>query len=112
MPVIERGIPSPSMNLWHAARNASAVMRVAGQYEEAERYARESLMVAQAAHLAEGDPRPGTSWEALGRALYQEKKYAEAIPALEKAEAVYRHAGAAWAAKAGEIHKLAGAIGK
>lgn len=112
MPVIERGIPSPSMNLWHAARNASGVMRLAGQYEEAERYARESLMVAQAAHLAEGDPRPGTSWEALGRALYQEKKYAEAIPALEKAEAVYRHAGAAWAAKAGEIHKLAGAIGK
>jgi hypothetical protein len=39
MPVIEQKILSPSLNLWHAARNASVVMRLAGEYREAERYA-------------------------------------------------------------------------
>ena len=109
MPVIEKAVPSPSLSLWHAARNASNVMRLAGEYQEAERYARESLMVAQAAHLAEDDARTGNSWEALGQALFQEKKYAEAIPALAKAEAAYSHAGAAWATRADEVHKLIGA---
>ncbi|MGA3019378.1 MAG: serine/threonine-protein kinase [Bryobacteraceae bacterium] len=106
MPLIEKRIPSPSLDLWHAARNASNVMRLAGDYQEAERYARESLMVVEAAHLAEGDPRAGNSWEALGLALYEEKKYAEAIPALEKAVAAYSHAGPTWAARVTEIRQL------
>jgi len=68
MPVIEKAVPAPSLSLWHAARNASNVMRLAGEYQEAERYARESLMVAQAAHPGGrrcanrqflGGPRPG-----------------------------------------------------
>jgi serine/threonine protein kinase len=106
MPVIEKTNPSPSLNLWYAARNASNVMRAAGEYGEAERYARESLTVANAAHLAEDDVRTGNSWEALGRALYEERKYAEAIPALEKAEAAFRHGGTVWTPRVDEIRKL------
>ena len=112
MPLLEKSMPPTSLNLWHAARNASGVMRIAGQYQEAEHYARESLMVAQAAHLAELDPRAGNSWDALGQALYQEKKYAEAIPALEKAEAAYVHAGPAWTPKIDEVRKLIAEIKK
>ncbi len=112
MSVIEKAIQPPSLNLWFAARNASGVMRLAGRYVEAERYARESLMVAQAAHLAEGDPRTGNSWEVLGQALYQEKKNDAAIPALEKAEAAYRLAGNQWVAKAVEVRKLIDTIKK
>jgi len=106
MPVIEKTNPSPSLNLWYAERNASNVMRAAGEYREAERYARESLAVTQAAHLAEDDTRTGNSWEALGRALYEEKKYAEAIPVLEKAELAYRHGAKAWTPKADEMRQL------
>ena len=106
MPVIEKKIPSPSLNLWHAARNASNVMREAGDYAEAERYGRESLAVAQAAHLSDSDVRLANSWEALGRALYQQKKYAEAVPALEKAKAAYGHAGTEWRERADDVQKL------
>jgi tetratricopeptide (TPR) repeat protein len=106
MRVIEKLIQSPSLNLWHAARNASNVMRLAGQYAEAEQYARESLAVAQAAHLAENDARPGNSWEALGRALLMEKKYTEAISAFEQAEISYRNGGETWSGIANQMHKL------
>ena len=106
MPLIEKKIPSPSLDLWHAARNASNVMRLAGENQEAERYARESLMVVQAARLEEGDARTGNSWESLGLVLYQEKKYAEAIPALEKAAAIYSHGGPTWAPKVAELRQL------
>jgi tetratricopeptide (TPR) repeat protein len=61
--------------------------------------------VAQEAHLAEEDPRAGNSWEALGEALDGQKKYAEALPALQRAVACYRRAGPAWASKADEIQK-------
>jgi tetratricopeptide (TPR) repeat protein len=106
MRVIEKSIQPPSLNLWHAARNASNVMRIAGQYADAERYARESLAVVQAAHLAENDQRVANSWEALGRALHEEKKHGEAASALENAERIYRHAGGAWTSKADDLHSL------
>lgn len=112
MRVLERVMKAPSLNLWYAARNASNVMRLAGQYDEAERYARESLEVAHAAHLTDLDLRTANSWEALGRALAAEKKLGEAVGALEKAEAAYRQAG--WTPKADELHRLmvAAAVGK
>jgi len=106
MRVIEKSVPPASLNLWHAARNASNVMRLAGQYAEAEHYARESVSVAQAAHLAADDARTGNAWEALGRALLEEKKYPEAIAALEQAEAVYRRGGKPWPAMADRMHKM------
>ena len=108
MPVIEKLIQSPSMNLWHAARNASNVMRREGHFAEAEHYARESLAVAEAAHLQASDARAANSWEALGRALLAQKKYAEAIPAFEQAEAIYRRGGQPRAAIADEMHTLIG----
>jgi len=60
----------------------------------------------QAARLEEGDARTGNSWESLGLVLYQEKKYAEAIPALEKAAAIYSHGGPTWAPKVAELRQL------
>jgi serine/threonine protein kinase len=106
MPVIEKKIFSPSLNLWFAARNASNVMRAAGYYAEAEHYARVSLAVVQAAHLAEKDSRAANSWEALGRALCEEKKYAEGILALEQAAVIYDRSGAVWTEKTAEIRRL------
>jgi serine/threonine-protein kinase len=106
MRVIEKLLQPPSLNLWYAARNASNLMRRVGQYAEAERYARESLAVAQAAHLSDTDPRPANSWEALGRVLIEEKKYQEGVPALEKAEAIYKGADGGWTKAAAEMRKL------
>jgi tetratricopeptide (TPR) repeat protein len=106
MRVIEKLLQPPSLNLWYAARNASNLMRRVGQYGEAERYARESLAVAQAAHLSDTDPRPANSWEALGRVLIEEKKYQEGVPALEKAEAIYKGADGGWTKAAAEMRKL------
>ena len=104
MRVIEKTIPSPSLNLWYAARNASNVMRLAGQYAEAERYARESVAVAEANHLE--DSRAANSWESLGRALHEEKKYAEAGLALKKAQAIYGKGGASSDWKVKELQAL------
>jgi eukaryotic-like serine/threonine-protein kinase len=107
MRVIEKLIRSPSLNLWHAARNASNVMRMAGEFTEAEHYARESLDVIEAAHVADNDARPGNSWEALGRALMEQKKYAEAVAAIQQAEKAYRSGGKTWSGSADRMHKLA-----
>ena len=97
MPVIQKSFASPSLDLWLASRNASGVMRLAGRYPEAERYARESLKVAEDAHMSRDDARLGNSWEWLGEALCMENKSAEGIAALQQAQTIYRNAGAQWA---------------
>lgn len=106
MPVIEKGYPPPSLELWHASRDAAHVMRLAGKRAEAERYARQSLAVAVAAHLAQSDPRLANSWEELGRALCGEAKYAAGIQALTEAAAVYRRSPPEFAQSADAVEKL------
>jgi len=96
MPIIERSYPSPSLVLWHSARNAARVMRLAGRYAEAERYARESLAVALAAKLPAADPRTANSWDELGQTLCDKRQFPEGIRALEQAEAIYIQAGGTW----------------
>jgi len=105
MPVIEKSYPSPSLNLWHCARDAARVMRLASRSGEAERYARESLAVALAAKLAAADPRLGNSWEELGRSLSGKYQGAEALAALEQAAGIYTRAGGMWLQRAGAINR-------
>jgi serine/threonine protein kinase len=103
MPVIQKRFASPSLDLWLALRNASGVTRLAGRYAEAERYARESLQVAEDAHMGRDDPRLGNSWEWLGEALCKENKSAEGIAALQQAQTIYRNAGAPWATTSARV---------
>jgi tetratricopeptide (TPR) repeat protein len=105
MPVILQAAPESSLNRWHAERNASNVMRLAGRLADAERYARESLAVTRAVHMRETDPRAAESWEAMGRSLIEEKKPAEGIAALRTAEGIYRNAGT-YAAQADDLKRL------
>ena len=74
MPVIEKSFPSPSLVAWHCARDAARVMRLAGRYADAERYARQSLAVVLAAELPAADPRTANSWDELGQALCDERQ--------------------------------------
>ncbi|MBI5087048.1 MAG: protein kinase [Acidobacteria bacterium] len=106
MPVLEKSYPSPSLELWHAARDSAHVLRLAGSMKEAERYARESLSVAQAARMADNDPRLGNSWEELGLTLREGKRRREASRALERAAAIYAAAGPKWAIRAETIRRL------
>jgi eukaryotic-like serine/threonine-protein kinase len=106
MPVILRVSPESSLNRWHAERNASNVMRLAGRLGDAECYARESLAVTRSAHLSESDRRAAQSWEALGRALVEEKKLAEGIAALHTAEKIYRSGGKESLAQAEDLKRL------
>ena len=111
MPVIEKSFASPSLDLWFAGRNASVVMRMAGRYAEAERYARQSLKVAQDAHIGPSDARLGNSWEALGEALCAENKFAEGLEALRQAKSIYERAGPVWAAAAARVSGRLAEIG-
>jgi eukaryotic-like serine/threonine-protein kinase len=110
MPRLERAYPSPSLILWHCARDAARVLRLAGRPEAAERYARQSLAVADAAHLADNDPRTANSWDQLGQALCAEGKTGEGIRALDTAAAIYERAGGQWLESAATTHsKIAAA---
>jgi eukaryotic-like serine/threonine-protein kinase len=94
--ILKRSFPSPNLNLWHGTRDASNILRLEGSYVEAEKYARESLAVAQAAGLSPSDPRTGNSWDEIALALAGQKKYTQAIPAFEQAVKVYELAGGRW----------------
>jgi tetratricopeptide (TPR) repeat protein len=74
----------------------SQVLVKAGEYKDAERDAREALKGIEAAHREEIDPFRAEVLEHLGAALSGQKRYREAIPVLEKAEAIYRQSGPAW----------------
>lgn len=100
MPIIEKSYPLPSLNVWHCARNAALVLRLAGRLAEAERYARTSLASALAAKLPAADPRTANSWDELGQALCEERQFPEGIRALEQAETIYTQAGGKWLDKA------------
>ena len=72
------------------------MLRLAGRFSEAERYARESLAVVLAAHLPGTDPRTANSWDELGQTLCDEQQFQEGVRVLEQAEAIYTRAGGKW----------------
>jgi tetratricopeptide (TPR) repeat protein len=76
---------------------ASRVFNKAGRFEEAARYARESLDAGRRAQLPEVHPLIAAATEDLGTALAGLKQYREAIPALEKALDINRQLGPAYA---------------
>jgi tetratricopeptide (TPR) repeat protein len=81
---------------WSPLLAASHVLATAGHFEEAERYARESLQVVNATHRDEVDPGRAESLELIGTALSGEKKYGEAVPVLERARDIYAQLGPAF----------------
>src|SRR5262249_34440565 len=59
MPVVESSTAPGSPERWLANRDASSVMRRGGRIPEAERYARESLRIAQQLSFRDSDARLG-----------------------------------------------------
>jgi serine/threonine protein kinase len=94
MPLIEKGFPAQSAEIWHDGMSASRVMRLAGRLDQAERYARESLNASRT--WADSDARVADAWETLADVLLAEKKRADALTALDRAQTIYRKAGPAW----------------
>ena len=95
LPVIRRGPNGGS--LYRCLDSASRVMTLAGLSPEAEQYARESLKLLDQLRWDALAFDRADSLEALGAALYGQKRYREAIPALASAEELYRRSGPAWA---------------
>jgi len=75
----------------------------AGYFDDAERYARESMDVVEQAHREEVDAWRAESLELLGVALLGKKRYPEAIPLLARAQAMYGQLGPAWTKTAGRV---------
>ncbi|HEV3201789.1 MAG TPA: protein kinase [Bryobacteraceae bacterium] len=88
---------------WRSLLPASHVLVKAGRFEEAERYARESLQVVEGAHREEVDSVRAESLEMIGTALSGQKKYREAIPVLEHARSIYAQLGPAFAKTADSV---------
>src|ERR1017187_7821152 len=89
--------------LWFPLTAASHVLVSAGRFAEAERYARESLLVRDEAHREQSDPWLAESLEVLGAALMGEKKHGDAVAALERSEQIYSGLGPAWARTAQRV---------
>ena len=89
--------------LWFPLTAASHVLVSAGRFAEAERYARESLLVRDEAHREQSDPWLAESLEVLGAALMGEKKHGDAVAALERSEKIYSGLGPAWARTAQRV---------
>jgi tetratricopeptide (TPR) repeat protein len=106
MPLVRKGYLPPVINRLIASSNAAHIMSLAGRFEDAERYAREALAVAEAARLPENDLRRAEALLQLGKALQGEAKYGEAMEPLKKSAAIYSQAGPAWTESAGRAVAL------
>lgn len=103
MPIIEKAAPAGSLNLWSAARNAALVLSNSGYCVEAERYARESLSAAEAAHLDAKDPRPAESWQSLGEALECRGRKSDALEAFNHAAGIFERAPPLWSPELADV---------
>ncbi|HLJ48227.1 MAG TPA: serine/threonine-protein kinase [Bryobacteraceae bacterium] len=100
MPVIRRNWTHEVDFLWYSLKAASEVLARSGRFEEAGRYARESLEMAEEAHREEVDPWRAESMERIGVAFTGAGQYDAAIPILAKSEAMYRQLGEGWVHRA------------
>jgi hypothetical protein len=101
MPVIRKYPLRESQ--WRPLLPASHVLVKAWHFEEAERYARESLKVVEDAKREEVDSVRAESLELIGTALLGERKPREAIPLLERARGIYAQLGPAFANSADSV---------
>jgi tetratricopeptide (TPR) repeat protein len=85
---------------------AARVFNKAGRPEEAAQYARESLDACSQSQIADVHPLVAAANEDLGAALAGLKRYREAIPALQKALAIDRQLGPAYAPTAGHVQAV------
>lgn len=103
LPVARKHWSYDSDQLWFLLSDAAHVMVDAGHFEEAERYARESLEVIERAHREDLDAWRAQSLELLGKALLGQKKTQEAVLLLARAQAMYQQLGPAWTKTAQRI---------
>jgi tetratricopeptide (TPR) repeat protein len=103
LPVVREYWSHGSDALWLPLAAAARVMVSAGYFDDAERYARESMDVVEQAHREEVDAWRAESLELLGVALLGKKRYPEAIPLLARAQAMYGQLGPAWTKTAGRV---------
>ncbi|HEX5229399.1 MAG TPA: serine/threonine-protein kinase [Bryobacteraceae bacterium] len=87
-------------------QDAARVFNKAGQYEDAEQSARESLKECRAGQLPDLHPLAAAATEDLGAALVGERRYRDAIAPLEHALAVNRQLGPAYAAIADRVNAM------
>jgi len=93
--VLKYASPGSESLCFPLAARAQVLVRT-GEFKDAERDARESLKGIEAAGRDEIDPFRAEVLEHLGEALSGQKRYHEAIPVLEEAEAIYRRCGPQW----------------
>jgi len=91
---------------------ASHVLVRAGQFDEAERNAREALKVVDEGQREEADSVRAESLELIGTALKGEKKYREAKPVLEHAQSIYQQLGRPWTKSAVTVGDLLAQVGE
>jgi TolB-like protein len=90
IPLARRGFPPDSPRLWNILHDAIHTCNEAKSYRDAESYTMEALALNERMHLTAASERWGMLYWDLGRAKRGEKKYRDAIAALEKAEAGLR----------------------
>ena len=105
MPAARGAYPPPSFDLCTPTFIAAHVLNQAKRFEEAEAYARESLTIANEAHLPQVNRRTAESLFELGKALQGEKKYREANSTIETSAAMYDRLGPVWAKRTEEVRK-------
>lgn len=103
LPMLRRHWGDGSDSFWHAVRAAAQVAIRAGHFEEAERYARESIQIVDMAQRDAVDTWRAESLELLGEALLGEKKYVEAMRLLQRAQSMYGQLGPAWTKSAARV---------
>src|SRR5260370_27227850 len=108
MPWARKGRPALSATLWTPLVCLSHILNLAGRFEEAERYAQESLAVSDEQHLAEVDARRAQSLWNLGQALLGQHKRREAAETLERCARIYERLGLNWAKRAEQARKMLG----
>jgi eukaryotic-like serine/threonine-protein kinase len=104
--VVRKHYPPPSMNLWVALSSAAGILNRGEHFKDAESLAREMLMIVDANHLGETDPRRAQTLLGLGRALLGQKKDREASEPLKQSAAIFDASGPAGAAQANAARKL------
>jgi eukaryotic-like serine/threonine-protein kinase len=102
MPELRKMYPVGSM-LARYLQCAARVYNQAGLFKSAEQYSHEALDAFKHSQLPEVHPMHAACLDDLGEALAGSKHYRESIPALEKAVAIYRRLGPAYAGTADRV---------
>lgn len=103
MRTLRKVFDKTSGNLWFPLNCAAVVMNHAGRYQEAERYARELLVLHDAEHLPDTDIRRSEALSQLGEALLAQGQRTAGIALLERSLKGYEQAAPNFPRRAQQI---------